>query len=139
MPGPELARPLPARLPRRPWPRPAMGETAARRRVDLCAADDVPPGTMKLCEVEDELVLVTNLDGEFHAAQGICSHEYFELDRGMLTGDTILCTLHLSRFSLIDGEVIDPPAEWPLLVYPVVLEAGRVLIEVPEGPLEVNR
>lgn len=139
MPGPELARPLPARLPRRPWPRHAMGETAARRRVDLCAADDVPPGTMKLCEVEDELVLVTNLDGEFHAAQGICSHEYFELDRGMLTGDTILCTLHLSRFSLIDGEVIDPPAEWPLLVYPVVLEAGRVLIEVPEGPLEVNR
>ena len=116
-----------------------MGGTAALRRVDLCAADEVPPGTMKLCEVEDELVLGTNLDGEFRAAQGICSHEYFELDRGMLTGATIMCMLHLSRFSLIDGEVIDPPAEWPLAVYPVVFEGGRVLIEVPEGPLEVNR
>jgi len=39
------------------------------RRVDLCAATDVPPGTMKLCEVDDELVLVTNVEGEFHAAQ----------------------------------------------------------------------
>jgi nitrite reductase/ring-hydroxylating ferredoxin subunit len=116
-----------------------MGDVAARRRLDVCAADEVPPGTMKLCEVEDELVLVTNVDGEYHASQGICSHEYFELDRGMLSGDTIMCMLHLSRFSLIDGNVIDPPAELPLAVYPVAVEAGRVLIEVPPGPLEVNR
>ena len=116
-----------------------MGAAAGLRRVGLCATDEVPPGTMKLCEVEDELVLVTNIDGTFHAAQGICSHEYFELDRGMLAGDSILCTLHLSRFSLIDGEVIDPPAEMPLAVYPVVVEDGRVMIEVPDGPLEVNR
>jgi nitrite reductase/ring-hydroxylating ferredoxin subunit len=109
------------------------------RRLDLCAAADVSPGTMKLCEVEDELVLVVNLGGQFHATQGICSHEYFELDHGMVTGDSILCTLHLSRFSLLDGEVIDPPAELPLAVYPVIVEGGRVLIEVPAGPLEVNR
>jgi nitrite reductase/ring-hydroxylating ferredoxin subunit len=110
------------------------------RRVDLCAADDVPPGTMKLCEVDDgELVLVVNLDGELHATQGICSHQYFELDKGFLTGDSITCALHLSRFSLVDGEPLDPPAELPLAIYPVVVEGGRVLIEVPEGPLEVNR
>ena len=116
-----------------------MAAATDLRLIDLCAAEDVPPGTMKLCEVEDELVLVTNLDGRFHAAQGICSHEYFELDRGQLTGDSILCTLHLSRFSLIDGEVTDPPAELPLAVYPVVVTGGRVQIQVPHGPLQVNR
>ena len=115
------------------------GDTAGLRRVDLCAADEVTPGTMKLCDVDGELVLVTNLAGRFNATQGICSHEYFELDRGMLTGDSILCTLHMSRFSLIDGEVIDPPAELPLAIYPVVVENGRILIEVPAGALEVNR
>jgi 3-phenylpropionate/trans-cinnamate dioxygenase ferredoxin subunit len=115
------------------------GAAVHRRRIDLCAADEVQPGTMKLCDVGEEMVLVTNLDGTFRAAQGICSHEYFELDRGVLTGDSILCTLHLSRFSLVDGEVIDPPAELPLAVYPVVVVDGRVLIEVPEGPLEVYR
>jgi 3-phenylpropionate/trans-cinnamate dioxygenase ferredoxin subunit len=94
---------------------------------------------MKLCEIDDELVLVTNLDGAFHATQGICSHEYFELDNGFLTGDSITCALHLSRFSLDDGEPLDPPADLPLAVYPVVVEGGRVLIEVPPGPLEVNR
>jgi biphenyl 2,3-dioxygenase ferredoxin subunit len=109
------------------------------RRIDLCAAADVPPGTMKLCEAEDETVLVVNLAGEFHATQGICSHEYFELDRGNLAGDSILCTLHMSRFSLTDGEVLDPPAELPLAVYDVAVVGGRVVIDVPAGPLEVNR
>lgn len=109
------------------------------RRLDLCAVDDVPPGTMKMCEVGDDLVLVTNLAGTFHATQGICTHEYFELDAGFLTGDSITCALHLSRFDLETGDALDPPAELPLVVYPAVVEAGRVLIEVSEGPLEVNR
>ena len=108
-------------------------------RVDLCGVEDVPPGTMKMVQVADDLVLVVNLRGEFHATQGICTHQYFELDKGFLTGDTITCALHLSRFRLDTGEALDPPAELPLAVYPVVVEGGRILIEVPEGALEVNR
>ncbi len=118
----------------------ALDSTEGLRRIDLVAADEVAPGTMKLVEVDDgDLVLVVNLGGRFHAVQGICSHQYFELDKGFLTGDTITCALHLSRFDLESGEPLDPPAELPLAVYPVVVEGGRVLIEVPEGPLEVNR
>lgn len=101
--------------------------------------DEVPPGTMKMFEVADELVLLTNLGGRFHATQGVCSHQYFELDKGFLTGDSITCALHLSRFDLESGEALDPPAELPLAVYAVKVEGGRVMIEVPEGPLEVNR
>jgi 3-phenylpropionate/trans-cinnamate dioxygenase ferredoxin component len=109
------------------------------RRLDLCAADDVPPGTMKLVDVEGEIVLVVNLGGTFHATQGVCTHQYFELDKGFLTGDSITCGLHLSRFSLDDGEPLDLPAELPLAVYPVTIADGRVVIDVPDGPLEVNR
>ncbi len=94
---------------------------------------------MKMCDVDDEMVLVVNLDGRFHATQGVCSHQYFELDNGFLTGDAVTCALHLSRFELATGDALDPPAELPLAVYPVVVEGGRVLIDVPAGPLEVNR
>ena len=115
-----------------------MTAASGLQRIDLCAVDDVPPGTMKLCEVGDDLVLVVNLNGELHATQGICSHEYFELDKGFLTGDSITCALHLSRFDLSDGEPLDPPAEMPLAVYAVEVVDGRVVIEVPDGPLEVH-
>jgi 3-phenylpropionate/trans-cinnamate dioxygenase ferredoxin component len=109
------------------------------RRVDLLAVDDVPPGTMKMAWVDGtDQVLVINLDGAFRAVQGICSHEYFELDKGFLTAGTLTCALHLSRFDLADGEPLDPPAEMPLAIYDVVVEDGRILIDIPDGPLPVN-
>jgi 3-phenylpropionate/trans-cinnamate dioxygenase ferredoxin subunit len=109
------------------------------RRVDLLGIDDVPPGTMKMAFADGaDQVLVINLGGEFKAVQGICTHEYFELDKGFLTRDTLTCALHLSRFDLTDGEPLDPPAELPLAMYPVIIEDGRILIEIPDGPLPVN-
>jgi 3-phenylpropionate/trans-cinnamate dioxygenase ferredoxin subunit len=109
------------------------------RRIDLCAHDEVPEGTMKLVVVDGtDQVLVVHSNGRLNAMQGICTHEYFELDKGFLTAGTLTCALHLSRFDLESGEPLDPPAELPLAVYPVVVEEGRILIEVPDGPLPVN-
>ena len=109
------------------------------RRIDLLAVDEVPDGTMKMAWVDGtDPVLVVNTGGEIKAMQGICSHEYFELDKGFLTAGSLTCALHLSRFDLADGEPLDPPAELPVAMYPVVVEDGRILIEIPDGPLPVN-
>ncbi len=109
------------------------------RRVDLLGVDEVPDGTMQMAWVDGtDQVLVVNTGGELRAMQGICSHEYFELDKGFLTAGTLTCALHMSRFDLESGDALDPPAELPLAVYPVVVEDGRIIIEIPEGPLPVN-
>jgi 3-phenylpropionate/trans-cinnamate dioxygenase ferredoxin component len=109
------------------------------RRIDLLATDEVGDGEMRMVWVDGtDQVLVIHTGGEFTAVQGICSHEYFELDKGFLTNGTLTCALHLSRFDLSNGEPLDPPAEAPLAVYPVVIEGDRILIEVPDGPLEIN-
>ncbi len=115
------------------------GDRRRVRRIDLLGVAEVPEGTMKMAWVDGtDQVLVVNTNGHLSAVQGICSHEYFELDKGFLTAGTLTCALHLSRFDLDSGEPLDPPAELPLAVYPVVVEDDRVLIEVPDGPLEVN-
>jgi 3-phenylpropionate/trans-cinnamate dioxygenase ferredoxin component len=109
------------------------------RRVDLLGVDEVPDGTMRMAWVDGtDQVLVVNTGGTIRAMQGICSHEYFELDKGFLTRDSLTCALHMSRFDLETGDALDPPAEMPLLMYPVTVEDGRVLIEIPDGPLPVN-
>ena len=120
------------------------------RRIDLLALADIPDGTMQMAWVDGtNQVIVVQSGGVIRAFQGICTHEYFELDKGFLTGGgspgrdgkplgTLTCALHLSRFDLADGEALDPPAELPLATYHVVIEDGRVLIEVPDGPLSVN-
>jgi 3-phenylpropionate/trans-cinnamate dioxygenase ferredoxin component len=109
------------------------------RRIDLIGTDELAEGEMRMVWVDQtDPVLVIRANGSFQALQGTCSHEYFELDKGFLTAGTLTCSLHLSRFDLSDGEPLDPPAEVPLAVYPVEVIDGRVTIEVPEGPLEVN-
>jgi len=109
------------------------------RRIDLLGLDEVPEGTMKMAWVDGtDQVLVVNSGGDIRAMQGVCSHEYFELDKGFLTAGTLTCALHLSRFDLESGEPLDPPAELPLAVYSVVIEDDRVLIEVGDGAIEIN-
>lgn len=109
------------------------------RRVDLLGVDEVPDGTMRMAWVDGtDQVLVVNTGGTIRAMQGICSHEYFELDKGFLTRDSLTCALHMSRFDLATGDALDPPAELPLAMYPVVVEDGRILIDIPDGPLPVN-
>ena len=134
--GPRVSPP-----PRRPAPRdPAVTSPRTTRRIDLLGADEIAEGELRMVWVDGGVspVLVVRSGGVIRALQGTCSHEYFELDRGFLTGGTLTCPLHLSRFDLRGGEALDPPADLPLAVYAVVVEGGRVLIDVPDGPLLVN-
>ena len=108
------------------------------RRVDVAAVDEVPDGTMRMVQVDGTDILLVHTDGRIRAMQGICTHEYFELDKGFLTDGSLTCALHLSRFDLDTGEPLDPPAEVPLALYPVEIEDGRVIIELPDGPIPIN-
>ena len=74
------------------------------RRIDLIGTDEIGDGEMQMVWVDGtDQVLVINQSGEFTAVQGVCSHEYFELDKGFLTNGTLTCALHLSRFDLSNG------------------------------------
>ena len=110
------------------------------RRVPVARVEDLPAGTMLMVQVDaTHILLVHDSQGGLHATQGICTHEYFELDKGFLTDVTLTCALHLSRFDLETGEALDPPAELPLALYPVSVEDGQIVLELPaEGPIPIN-
>jgi 3-phenylpropionate/trans-cinnamate dioxygenase ferredoxin subunit len=93
---------------------------------------------MLMVQVDGTNILLINVNGTIRATQGVCSHEYFELDRGFLTGDTLTCALHLSRFDLETGEALDPPAELPLAIYRASVENGEIVLELPTGEIPVN-
>jgi len=107
------------------------------RRVTVATLADVPEGTMLMVQVDGTDILLVHRDG-LHALQGICSHEYFELDKGFLTGDSVTCALHLSRFDLASGEALDPPAVMHLVRWPLSVEDGSIVLELPEGPILIN-
>jgi 3-phenylpropionate/trans-cinnamate dioxygenase ferredoxin subunit len=108
------------------------------RRVPVALLADVPEGTMLMVQVDGTDILLVHLDGRVRALQGICSHEYFELDKGFLTRDSLTCALHLSRFDLATGEALDPPAELPLVTWPTSIEGETIVVDLPDGPITIN-
>ena len=107
------------------------------RRIPVAKAADLEEGTMQMVTVDGTLILLVRQEGLF-ALQGTCSHEYFELDKGFLTAESVTCALHLSRFDLTDGDSLDPPAELPLVTYPVSEVEGDIVLELPEGEIPIN-
>lgn len=102
-------------------------------RLEVCAVEELPAGEMRGLAVEGPLerVVVANVSGELRAFGGVCSHAYAELDRGFLRDGRVMCPLHFSEFDTATGEALGLPAEEPIPVFPVKVEAGKVVVELP--------
>lgn len=74
-------------------------------------------------------VIIIQQKGIFHALNGICSHEYFELGGCPVQEGQITCPLHLSAFDLSTGKSLNPPAEDPLTVFNVKIDNEIVWIK----------
>lgn len=98
--------------------------------VPLAKAGDILPGQCRAFEVDDRMIAIVNLDGEYFAIDNICTHAYAELSDGKIVGDEIQCPLHGARFSIRTGAVTAPPAYEPLNTYPVRVEGGSVNIRI---------
>ena len=57
-----------------------------------------------------------------------CAAETCPLSGGLLTGTTVMCQCHGSRFDIATGAVIDGPATEPLNVYEVQEVGGNLQV-----------
>jgi nitrite reductase/ring-hydroxylating ferredoxin subunit len=96
--------------------------------VAVCAAADVPPGSVKSFEVGDELVAVYNIDGTFYATEARCSHAAADLGDGMLEGDVIECSLHFGAFHVPSGKAVQAPCFTDLKTFRTEVKDGQVYV-----------
>jgi nitrite reductase/ring-hydroxylating ferredoxin subunit len=99
------------------------------KRLDVCAASEVAPGTALKIEIEDLALAVFNVDGEFFVTDDMCTHGPGSLSEGYIDGDVIECNFHNGQFNIKTGEVVAPPCMVPMKTYKTMVENGRVIIE----------
>jgi 3-phenylpropionate/trans-cinnamate dioxygenase ferredoxin component len=87
---------------------------------------------MRGVEQDGKRVLVANFDGKLYAWDGTCSHEEADLSTGFLLGEEVTCPLHLSRFNLLTGEAVNPPAEKALGKRHVKVENGEIFVSLTD-------
>lgn len=95
-------------------------------------AADVSPGTVVPVIVNRvPLCVGQTLDGRWGAIDDICTHDGGDLGDGEMDGDAVECPRHGGRFDLFSGRVLALPPVIPVRAYPVHLEDGDVVVELP--------
>jgi 3-phenylpropionate/trans-cinnamate dioxygenase ferredoxin subunit len=104
------------------------------REVEVGRLEELPPGAMKLVEVDVSLsVGVYNCGGTLYALEDRCSHDDGPLCEGDWDLDEclVVCPRHGSSFDLRSGRPLSLPAFEPVRTFPVAVEDGVVTLRVP--------
>lgn len=82
------------------------------------------------------VMLVRTADG-FHALLDRCSHVGAPLSDGRLRRGAVQCARHGALFDVATGGC-RPPSYPAIPVFPVAVEAGQVMVELPDRPPTVD-
>jgi nitrite reductase/ring-hydroxylating ferredoxin subunit len=96
----------------------------------VAAVADLPPGTMKVVEVEGRDLVLVNADGLLYALDNRCPHLGGPLNRGRIEGRVVICPWHGWQWDAKSGRAVWPAVDWRAVSYPVVVEDGQVLVRV---------
>lgn len=75
-------------------------------------------------------VICRDSNGNPFAMDGICTHGYAHLGKGLVKDDFIECPKHNGRFHLADGSPARSPISEGLVTYPVEDQEGKILINI---------
>ncbi|MEM1115968.1 MAG: FAD-dependent oxidoreductase [Bacteroidota bacterium] len=99
--------------------------------VRVASVSDLADGEMRQVEAGDAEVLLSRVDGHFHACTAFCTHYGAPLATGVLDGTKVVCPWHHAVFDVASGALDEPPAPDALRTFEVRVEGDAVLVRVP--------
>jgi 3-phenylpropionate/trans-cinnamate dioxygenase ferredoxin subunit len=84
------------------------------RYVTVAKVGEIPEGGVKITRVEDELLAIFHVEGQYYAINDVCTHDGGPLAEGPLDGHVIECPRHGARFDIRTGAVLCMPATAPV-------------------------
>lgn len=97
--------------------------------IRIASTEQCPPGHACELVAADRIIALFNVDGEFHAMDGICPHQGGPLGKGKLAGCIVTCPWHGWQFDVTTGQH-QTSASLLHAKFPVKVEGGSVLVDV---------
>ena len=101
---------------------------------NVAPEEEFLPGQSRLIDVDNVMVAVFNLDGEYYAIEDVCTHDGSPMlgcglePEKVIEGDQVICPRHGARFCIKTGNALTPPAFEPTYTFPVRVENGMVQV-----------
>lgn len=98
--------------------------------VKIAKTNEIPDPGKQYFEVDERLVVLFHVGGEYYCLEDVCTHDGGPLGEGSLGDDkTIACPRHGAKFDITNGEALTMPATAGTVAYPVKVEGDDILID----------
>src|SRR5688572_30128695 len=104
--------------------------------VRVAKATDLSDPGQLLVEVEDRLVVLMKVGGQFFCLDDVCTHDGGPLSDGQLDDHTIACPRHGAKFDIRTGRALTMPATEDTAAHEVQLRGEEVWVKLndPDAP-----
>ena len=102
------------------------------KKIKIGNSDILKDGEMKAVEIEGENILLSRIDGKFYGTAAFCTHYGAPLEKGVLSGDRIVCPWHHACFNAKTGDLLEPPAQDALPHFDITTEGDEIFVNLPE-------
>ena len=100
--------------------------------VRVAAVGDIPDPGKETIEVDDRLVVLVHVGGQFFCIDDVCTHDGGPLGDGELDGCEISCPRHGARFDVRTGKALTMPATEDTMTHHVRVVDGAVWVRVTD-------
>jgi 3-phenylpropionate/trans-cinnamate dioxygenase ferredoxin subunit len=98
--------------------------------LPVCKTSDIPDPGKQLLEVDERVVVIFHVAGEFFCIDDVCTHDGGPLGEGDLVDHAIMCPRHFAKFDIRTGKALTMPATRDTVAHEVKVEDGRVFVRI---------
>src|SRR5438034_7579363 len=98
--------------------------------VRVAKTNDLSDPGQTLLEVEDRIVVLFKVGGQFFCIDDVCTHDGGPLSEGRLEKHTIACPRHGAKFDIRTGKALTMPATVDTAAHEVKVEGDDVLVRL---------
>lgn len=96
----------------------------------VATVNEIPDSGKLLVELEEHLVVVFRVEGEYYCIDDICTHDGGPLGEGELAGCEIACPRHGAKFDVRTGKALTMPATQNTKSHEVKVEGEQILVRL---------
>lgn len=98
--------------------------------IKVAQVKDIPDPGKTLLEIDEHLVVLMHVGGEFFCLDDLCTHDGGPLGEGELDDHSIACPRHGAKFDIRTGAALTMPATEATKSHQVKVENGEVWVKL---------
>ncbi len=98
--------------------------------IFVCNESEIEMDDLKRFDHKENTFCIYKIKDGIYATDGLCTHEEFHLEDGLVMHGEIECPMHQGIFDIKSGKAVSEPACVDLKIYETKVEGGKIYIKL---------